>query len=334
MKKYKFVDCISFDSDINFEKFNAILINDLNTKDIRIIKLKNDYKKNKNNNSNSNNIKMHCFKKDVKYKNNNTESVENNDFLFERLNILLNNLGISEYRFRKGVGYKASVQRLKFAKFTKNDKVVFYKMKKEGRRFTADENNILEIPKKELKYIYPLILSPEIKEDGLIWNHHYIIYPYEFGEKKPISEEKFKKEAPVLFNHLKAHKKELLNQSSYNARIQNNKEFYSLIRVGEYTYSKIYLVMRDNTKAVFQIVKHITTDWGEQKIPIFDNHISYLSRINNKEISEEEAIKIKEILSWKETKAIIEGMFDSRSISSRIPIKIERILNELSTINK
>ncbi len=302
MEKYKFIKCVSFDSDINLEEFDSILLEDLDNKDIRIIQLKDKIK---------------------------------NNYDTKKLALLLKNLGISKFHFRKGVGYKGIVQRLKFAEFKKNEKkVIFYRMKKEGRRFTIDKNNTLILPMKELKYIYPLILSPEIKEDKVSWNHNYIIYPYEFGEKKPISEEKFKKEAPVLFNYLKAHKEELLNQSSYNSRIQNNKEFYSLIRIGEYTYSSIYLIMRDNTKVISQIIKYIQTDWGEKKIPIFDNHISYLSRINNREITEKEAKKIKEVLSWKETKAIIEGIFDSRSISSRIPIKIERIIDEVSRVNK
>jgi hypothetical protein len=297
MKNHKLIDCCFFDKDVNLEKFNAILLKDLENKDIRVIQL------------NKNNLDE------------------------KKLNLLFNNLGISSYKFRKGVGYKGAIVRLQF-KEIENNGVIFYRMKKQGKRFVADKENLLTIPLEELKYIYPLILSPEIKENKIEWQHNYIIYPYKYGERSPIKEEILKNETPTLYKYLKTHKIELLNQSSYNKRIQNNKEFYSLIRVGEYTYSNTYLLMRDNTKAVFQVLNKIKTDWGDEKIPIFDNHISYLSRIENREITKEEAEQIKEILSWKETKTIIEGMFDSRSISSRIPIKIERILDELSKTNK
>jgi hypothetical protein len=301
---YEIIDCVSFDANLKLEKFECILLKDLKNRDIRIIKL--------------------GSLKEV-----------NRELDYEKLSLILKNLGISDYKFRKGIGYKGIVQRLKFAYKYKKE-IVFYRMKKVGNRFVEDKENILKVPFNELKYIYPLILSPEIKEDKLDWQHNYIIYPYRFGEKKPIDEEDFKKEAPKLFNYLKTYKKELLNQSSYNKRVQNNNKFYGVIRVGAYTYADYYLVIRDNTKLVAQVVEKIKTDWGEEKNPIFDNHISYLSPIDeeNKNLSKKDMEKIKDILSWNETKVIVEGIFDSRSIGSRLPIKIERILDELSRINK
>lgn len=227
-------------------------------------------------------------------------------------------IGQCEYRFRKGVGYKGEFYRLKF-KEIKNEEVFFYKFKKENRKLKEDKNNLLKLDLKELKYIYPLILSPEITDEGLQWGKNYIIFPYEYGEKQPVSEEKFKKEAPNLYNYFSSHKIEIMEQSKYNRRIQNVKEFYGVIRVGYYSYSKYFIAMRDNTKLTSCIVEWIKTDWEEEKNPIFDNHISYVS-LTSKEEAEYLLNKLKE----PKLKEIVKVIFDSRSIGSRLPFKISK----------
>jgi len=128
-----------------------------------------------------------------------------------------------------------------------------------------DENSELVLDRRELKYIYPLVLSPDITDDGLSWSENYIIFPYEYGNKQPVEEEKLKKEAPNLYNYLNSHKKDIMRQSQYNKRIQNVKEFYGVIRVGLYTYSKFFVAIRDNTKLVACLVEWIKTHWGEKE---------------------------------------------------------------------
>ncbi|MEM2175163.1 MAG: hypothetical protein QXI58_06045 [Candidatus Micrarchaeia archaeon] len=231
---------------------------------------------------------------------------------------LINLLGMCEYRFRKGVGYKGEIYRLKFKEKEKG-KFVFYRFKKEGKKLKEDTNNILKLEEKSLKYIYPLVLSPDITDNGLKWSENYIIFPYEYGKKQPISEETFQLEASDLYNYLNARREEILNQSKYNKRIQHVKEFYGVIRVGEYSYSNFFVAMRDNTKLTACIVEKIKTHWGEYKNPIFDNHVSYVP-VNSKE----EAEYLVEKLRNKKLRHIAKLIFDPRSIGCRLPFKIKK----------
>jgi hypothetical protein len=160
---------------------------------------------------------------------------------------LKNLIGKMEYRFRKGVGYKGEYYRLKF-KEKSNGKYVFYRYKKVGNRLKIDENSTLTLNAEDLKYIYPLVLAPDLKDDGMHWSGNYIIFPYEYGEKQPISQDRLKETAPNLYDYLFSIKESLMHQSQYNRRIQNTNEFYGVIRVGKYTYSDIFVAIRDNTK--------------------------------------------------------------------------------------
>jgi hypothetical protein len=232
-------------------------------------------------------------------------------------------IGQCEYRFRKGVGYKGEIYRLKF-KEIKGEKVIFHRFKKENRKLKVDMNTTLEIDFKELKYIYPLVLSPDITEKGLQWSENYIIFPYEYGERQPIAEDKLKKEAPNLYNYFLSHQREIIEQSRYNKRIQNVKEFYGVIRVGYYSYSKFFVAMRDNTKLTSCIVEWIKTHWKERKNPVFDNHISYVS-LTSKEEAEYLINKLRE----PKLKEITKVVFDSRSIGSRLPFKIPKYKGEI-----
>jgi len=228
-------------------------------------------------------------------------------------------IGHCEYQFRKGVGYKGKIYRLKFKEF-KGEKVVFYRFKKENKRkLKVDEDNVLEIDFRELKYIYPLVLSPDIKENGFQWSENYIIFPYEYGEKQPVEEEKLRKEAPSLYNYLFSNQREIMEQSKYNKRIQNVKEFYGVIRVGLYSWSKLFVAMRDNTKLTACIVRWIKTHWGEEKNPIFDNHVSYVPVT-----SIEEAEYLINKLREPKLKEIVKKIFDTRSIGCRLPFNIPK----------
>ena len=250
--------------------------------------------------------------------------------IIEKINSMAQDwlLDFSDYRFRKGVGIKGEIQRLHFKGKT-SKYVEFYTYSKSKRRLKVDTNSVLQVPYEELKYIYPFVLSPDITEEGLKWNKSYIIFPYEYGKKYPVSEDKLRKEAPTLYNYLMSHKDELERESEYNKRIQQKKIFYGVIRVGKYTYHDCFVVIRDNTKLVAQVVRKLKTDWGEEKIPIFDNHVSYLSEdINGKPLTCEKAEKIKNVLNDPAVRKFVEGYFDSRSIGSRIPVRIETLIED------
>ena len=234
----------------------------------------------------------------------------------------IKHIGKCEYKFRKGIGIKGEIQRLKFIKKVNNKVSLFhpYRKKNNGHKLYVDRSKKIQL---EIKYIYPYILSPHLTDKGLKWNEDktYVIFPYVEGEKQPITKDKLEKESPLLFNYLKQNRDKLIKQSSYNQRVQNTQEFYGVIRVGLYTYSDCFVAIRDNTRLNPCIVRKIKTDWGEEKIPLFDGHISYISqRPDGKFINCEEARYIWKRL--KESEHIILKIFNSRSISSRLPVKL------------
>jgi hypothetical protein len=178
--------------------------------------------------------------------------------------------------FRKGIGYKGEYCRLKFKEMS-DGKYIFYRYKKVKNRFKADENSTLVLNAEDLKYIYPLVLTFDLKYNEIHWGKNYIIFPYEYGEKRPIPQDRLKETAPNLYSYLFSVRESLMQQGEYNKRMQNTNEFYGIIRAGEYTYSDIFVVMRDNTKLSPCIAGKIKTHWGEYKNPIFNNHISYVA---------------------------------------------------------
>jgi hypothetical protein len=231
---------------------------------------------------------------------------------------LKNLIGKMEYKFRKGVGYKGEYYRLKF-KETNNGRYIFYRHKKVKNRLKVDENSTLVLNKEDLKYIYPLVLAPDLRDNGMHWSKNYIIFPYEYGEKQPVSQDRLKETAPKLYEYLFSIKEQLTQQSQYNKRIQNTNEFYGVIRVGKYTYSDIFVAIRDNTKLSPCMVSKIKTHWGEYRNPIFDNHVSY----TGVESAEEAKYLIYKLKDEKVTK-VISKLFDARSIGTRLPLNIPK----------
>jgi len=232
----------------------------------------------------------------------------------------IKHIGKCEYQFRKGIGIKGEVQRLKFIKKIDDKVSLFYPYKKRGKFLYVDESKEISL---EVKFIYPYVLSPHLTDKGLKWNEDktYVIFPYIEGEKQPISRDRLQEQAPLLFNYLKQNRDKLIKQSSYNQRVQNIQEFYGVIRVGLYTYSDCFVAIRDNTRLSPCIVKKLKTDWGEQKNPLFDGHISYISqRPTGEFIDYEEANYIWRKL--KDSEYIILKIFNSRSISSHLPINL------------
>lgn len=251
------------------------------------------------------------------------KEITNNPILLlatkEEVESYINCIGKCEYTFRKGVGYVGEVFRLKYWKHDKERNIYVFKLfDKRGNRL-IESNKLLELEERDLQFVYPLVLSPDLREDGFKWSGNYIIFPYNYGEKKPVEEKILKEKAPRLYNHLSRNRDRIEKQSKYNDRIQFRKEFYSLIRVGDYCYGKFFVAFRDNTKLNACVIEHITTHWKERKNPIFDGHISY-----TKVSSVEEANYIVKKLRDEKVLKLIELLFDSRSISLRLPIKLPK----------
>lgn len=252
----------------------------------------------------------------------------NNNFLIvndlTRAKHLQNLLGKCEYRFRKGVSVPY-LMRLEF-KELKNDKVgIFYPYAKFGNRIKANKNQELEL---ELAYIKPFITAPMLKNNGLNWENSYAICPYATNSKKPLSKNELKNLAPLIYHYLNSIDDELGRGSKFNARVQNFDENYGILRMGSYTWGYEFVCIRDNTCLAANHINTIKTAWNDEITPLFDNHISYISETTDdgytQYISFAEARYILEKLKDSGVSEIILNSQDNRSISSRLPIKLQR----------
>lgn len=254
----------------------------------------------------------------------------NNNFLIvsdlARAKKLKSLIGKCEYQFRKGVSIEYPM-RLKFVKISDKSasRGVFNPYQKIGKRLKVDANIEIEL---ELEFIKPFVSAPMLSDDKTKqWNNDYAICPYEFGEKKPIKIANLRKKAPYIYKYLKDIEDNLGNGSRFNKRVQNFDEFYGILRMGNYVWANYFVCIRDNTSLSPTIFSKIKTHWGGKKTPLFDNHISFISEVyKNKQherfIDLNEARYILEKLSDDDVIEIILNSQDSRSISSRLPIKL------------
>ncbi|WP_139452218.1 SAM-dependent DNA methyltransferase [Campylobacter armoricus] len=253
----------------------------------------------------------------------------NNNFLIvkhlSRAKYLQSLIGKCEYQFRKGVSVPYQM-RVEF-KGLRNKKIgIFHPYTKHGNKLKVDKNKTIEL---ELKYIKPFITAPMLKNNGFHWENSYAICPYAINSKKPLSKDELKKLAPLIYHYLDSIDDELGGGSRFNKRVQSFNENYGILRMGSYVWGNQFVCIRDNTCLAPNHINTINTDWNRSIIPLFDNHISYISETtdNNgktKYISFHEAQYILKKLKNKAVNEIIINSQDSRSISSRLPIKIEK----------
>ncbi len=231
-------------------------------------------------------------------------------------------IGTSDYQFRKGLGTTPyEVFRLVFKRNIDDELAEFYRLKKVGNRMQpSDEVIVLE-----KKYIRPILTTTDLGEDFRTKYHSYTIFPYIDGQKQPVAPEQLKEECPRIYRYFLSHKEELLSQSQYNKRIQHSDVFYACYRVGQYTYADHFVLTRDNTKAIFCYVDRIQNDWGQEVIPLFDGHISYISTNTFGEfISYDEAMYLLGISSLPVVKKFIEDSSDTRSIGTKFSYKLPK----------
>lgn len=249
----------------------------------------------------------------------------NNNFLIvdsvKEANQLKGLLGKCDYRFRKGVSIPF-LMRLQFIA-QKDDKIgIFHPYEKYGR---IKPNLSVKI-ELELEFVKPFVDAPMLADNGFKWENDYCICPYLPNTKKPLAKEDLSSLAPHIYAYAMSVDDRLGKGSKFNKRVQNFDEKYGILRMGDYVWAEHFVCIRDNTKLNPTYIGKITTHWGEEKAPLFDNHISFVSEVKTDKksrfIDKDEAKYILETLQNKAVRKIIEKSQDSRSISSRLPIRL------------
>lgn len=234
-------------------------------------------------------------------------------------------LGKNNLEFHSGISLvKGGYYLLSFHKKINNSISEFYVYERNEGSIKKSKNII----KLETDIIYPYIKSSSIADNEITNTDYYCIYPFPYGSKEPYSLETIREKYPKFYNYFMSDKvQNAINSSSdYNKRIHSTSYDIGIFRIGEYTYSDCFLVTRDNTKSVFSIVRKIDTLWGEKKLPLFDGHLNYVSRYNNKPLTYDKARSLFNIFTNDGVKLYIKYSSDTRSISSRLynDIKINK----------
>lgn len=215
----------------------------------------------------------------------------------------------------------------------------------ENVKSSPNNMTVLEnIQNKKSKYKVPKrtvvletsMLHPMIKGVNVIPFHvdigEYIVpFPYESSTPQiPINSRKLGKLAPNLLKYYQSNKKLLEAQTGYSDKIigKKNAEFYSLARVGKYSYAPHYVVFRDNTKWAAAVISEVDTKWGGKKRPVFQNHaVSICEHEDGSYISLEEAHYICGILNSSVVYDYMMKSSDSRSFPIRPRVKIPKFDN-------
>jgi hypothetical protein len=153
----------------------------------------------------------------------------------------------------------------------------------------------------EKTYLHPLVRGVDITPFHI--NSSYVVpfaYDESISKRVAIEESILRETSPKLLRHFLSHKQTFESQNAYSKKIINGKNvpFYSMARVGDYTFAPYHVAFRDNTKNVACVALPILMPWGEYKAPIFQNHAVTISqRPDGSYISLDEAYYIAGIIN-------------------------------------
>jgi hypothetical protein len=175
----------------------------------------------------------------------------------------------------------------------------------------------------ETDFIFPVIKGPNIDSFHCNTEKEFAIFPYSWKEQKCLTFAELNNKSPKLADYLLENKTLIEAQSERSLSLSIGSEFYSLSKVGEYTYVDYLVAFRDNTEMKACVITPIKTPWGERKMPVCAKHAPYISMTkNNRKITLDEAYYIAGILNTNIVKKYIAISNDSRSFSIDLQIKI------------
>ncbi|MDH2926678.1 Eco57I restriction-modification methylase domain-containing protein [Lonepinella koalarum] len=173
----------------------------------------------------------------------------------------------------------------------------------------------------EKKYLRPLVRGVDIIPFHV--DSQYIVpfaYDEQDSKRVAITLQKLRETSSLLFKHFLNHQAMFESQNAYSKKIINGGvvPFYSMARVGDYTFAPYHVAFRDNTKNVACVVHQIPMPWGEQRSPVFQNHAVTISqRPDGSYISLDEAYYIAGIINCDIVCDYVKMSSDLRSLPIR-----------------
>lgn len=165
--------------------------------------------------------------------------------------------------------------------------------------------------------IYPILTGPSITPFHFKKSNDFCIIPYDKNNtKKPISTSMMMEKYPKLFDYLVRHKNIIDLQSEKSKQLHRGTEFYSLSKIGEYTFADYIVAVRDNTHFCATVVNKLITPWNEIKQTICVKHTIIISqKTDGSFITEDEAYYLAGILNSSIVISYIESSFKSNGFS-------------------
>ncbi len=165
--------------------------------------------------------------------------------------------------------------------------------------------------------IYPILTGPSITPFHYKKSNDYCIIPYYKNDtKQPISTPVMLKSYPELYDYLVRHKAIIDMQSEKSKQMHRGTEFYSLSKIGEYTFADYMVAVRDNTHFCATVVNKCNTPWDEVKQTVCVKHTIIISqKTDGSFISEDEAYYLAGILNSSIVISYIETSFKSNGFS-------------------
>jgi len=177
----------------------------------------------------------------------------------------------------------------------------------------------------ETQFIKPVIKAPNIEAFQIKNKDNYCIFPYVEGNTISIEPDNLSDTSPKLFNYLTQNRSLISKQSKRSLTISRGTAFYSLSKVGPYTYSPFKVTFRDNTTLNAAVVSTITTAWGDIVMPVCAKHCPYISKdIAGNDITEDEAFYLCAILNAPIVQNYFKFTYSTRSYSINFNIKMPK----------
>ncbi len=219
--------------------------------------------------------------------------------------------GTPDYKGRVGLGlYPKEILLFKLIKKYGKNLILENYQGKATERKSYKKQIILENT-----FVLPVIEGPNIKNFELSDIKYYSAFPYTNNDlKKPIPLKELKKISPKLAKYYLDNKKFLV-KTNYNQKVQGKKgEFYSLTRVGPYTFAPYRVIYRNNTSWEACVIS--------KNFLLLDHACSISQDNEGNYLKEDEAHYICAVLNSKIVKNYMENSSDLRSIKTDLIIKL------------
>lgn len=233
-------------------------------------------------------------------------------------------IGACYYKARSGVEFTPAEIYFVEPKGSIQNKQAYMFQPAEFKNAKHKALSLLPVPL-ETKFVKPVIKAPFIEPFGIKENNNYCIFPYKENESTSINPNDLLKESPNLFNYFVNNQRLIGKQSKKSLTISRGNAFYSLSKVGNYTFAPHKVTFRDNTKLSAAVVSEVITPWGEKVMPICAKHCPYISQDKNgHNISEDEAYFLCGILNTPIVQKYFRFTYSKRSFSINFNIKMPK----------